>query len=43
MDKAGKGALLRREGRYSPLITEWVVTGTDAQPLAWPRSGVALR
>ena len=23
MDKAGKGALLRREGRYSSLITEW--------------------
>ena len=23
MDKAGKGAPLRREGRYSPLITQW--------------------
>ena len=40
LDKAGKGALLRREGLYTSLISEWRKQRDGAR---WPRcsSGVA--
>lgn len=41
LDKAGKGALLRREGLYSSLITNWRQQREKGalQALEWRRAG----
>jgi hypothetical protein len=36
LDKAGKGALLRGEGLYTSLISEWRSSATAAHSRGWP-------
>ena len=53
LDKAGKGALLRREGLYSSLVSEWrkqrdqgaltALAQTPGRPMADPREREILR